>query len=58
MGFGSYDEGEQEDQGTDGDLDLPDDVPDARTEHEGDVRFEFGATNDELLDRLEEIKER
>ena len=56
MGFGSYDEGEQDSQ--EADLDLPEGVPDDRTEHEGDVQYEFTASNDELLDRLEDIKER
>jgi hypothetical protein len=37
MGFGSYDESEQEN-------------------HDGSVEFEIGASNDELLDRLEDIK--
>ena len=56
MGFGSYDESEQENQ----ELDLDDEdgggVKTAENDHEGAVEFEIGASNDELLDKLEEIK--
>ena len=58
MGFGSYDESEQERQ--DYDTDFEDDEDGVRTgeeTHTGEVTFEFGASNDELLDRLEDIKE-
>lgn len=57
MGFGSYDETEQEKQ----DLNVSGDDEDAVDAdggaHEGEVEFEIGASNDELLDRLQEIKE-
>ncbi len=56
MGFGSYDESEQENQ----ELDLADDeegVKTSETDHEGDVEFEIGASNDELIDKLEQIKD-
>ncbi|MFB6126250.1 MAG: DUF5786 family protein [Halolamina sp.] len=56
MGFGSYDESEQENQ----ELNVGDeeDAVDADgAAHEGDVEFEIGASNDELLDRLQDIKE-
>ncbi|MFB6160386.1 MAG: DUF5786 family protein [Haloferacaceae archaeon] len=56
MGFGSYDESEQENQ----ELDLDDDgdgVKTSESEHQGDVEFEPGASNDELLDRLQDIKD-
>lgn len=56
MGFGSYDESEQEHQEYDTDLD-DDGVATSKTDHRGEVRFDIGASNDELLDRLEEIKE-
>jgi hypothetical protein len=56
MGFGSYDESEHEKQDHKTDFD-DDGVSTAESEHDGDVEFEFTASNDELLDRLEEIKE-
>jgi len=57
MGFGSYDESEQENQDYDTDLDDGDGVATSQAEHRGDVEFEIGASNDELLDRLEDIKD-
>jgi len=57
MGFGSYDEGEQDNQEYNADLDESDGVDTDETEHEGAVEFEFTASNDELLDKLEDIKE-
>ncbi|MFB6079594.1 MAG: DUF5786 family protein [Haloferacaceae archaeon] len=56
MGFGSYDESEQDNQEYDTDLDE-DGVETTETDHEGAVEFEIGASNDELLDRLQDIKE-
>ncbi|SFR33973.1 DUF5786 family protein [Halorubrum sodomense] len=55
MGFGSYDESEQENQDLDADFD-DDGVQAAQETHEGSVDYEPGASNDELLDRLQEIK--
>jgi hypothetical protein len=56
MGFGSYDESEQDNQEID--TDLEDDAVDGRDfDHDGDVEFENGASNDELLDRLQDIKD-
>ena len=58
MGFGSYDESEQGNQEYDTDFENDDD--DLKTEeeaHSGEVNFEFDASNDELLDRLKDIKE-
>jgi hypothetical protein len=55
MGFGSYDESEQERR----EYDTDGGEEGIRTEenaHTGEVSFEFDASNDELLDRLEEIK--
>ncbi len=57
MGFGSYDESEQDNQEYDTDFEDDDGVETAESEHDGDVEYEFTASNDELLDRLEEIKE-
>ena len=54
MGFGSYDESEQEDQNVD--FNEEDGVETTENDHEGEVNFEFTASNDELLDRLEDIK--
>jgi hypothetical protein len=56
MGFGSYDESEQENQELDADLDDNEGVETSEADHSGSVEFEIGASNDELLDRLEEIK--
>jgi hypothetical protein len=56
MGFGSYDESEQENQELDTDLDDEEGL-DKAEDHDGEVSFEFEESNDELLDRLEEIKE-
>ena len=57
MGFGSYDESEQENHELDSDLEDDDAVETDRTTHEGDVEYEIGASNDELIDRLQDIKE-
>lgn len=56
MGFGSYDESEQENQEIETDLNE-DDMATADADHDGDVEYEIGASNDELLDRLQEIQE-
>ena len=58
MGFGSYDESEQENQEYDTDLgDDEDGLSTQENEHDGDVEYEFTASNDELLDRLEDMKQ-
>jgi hypothetical protein len=57
MGFGSYDESEQENQDFDTDLEDDDGVATSQSDHRGDVEFEIGASNDELLNRLQDIKE-
>ena len=59
MGFGSYDESEQGNQEYDTDFENEDDG-DLKTEendHTGEVSFEFGESNDKLLDRLQDIKD-
>jgi len=56
MGFGSYDESEQDNQELDADYD-DDGVATSEADHEGDVEYEIGASNDELLDRLQDIKD-
>jgi len=58
MGFGSYDESEQGNR--DFDADGADDDASVTTEehaHEGDVEYDIGASNDELLDKLQDIKD-
>jgi hypothetical protein len=57
MGFGSYDESEQDNQEYDTDFEDDDGVNAEENTHDGDVEFEFTASNDELLDRLQDIKE-
>jgi hypothetical protein len=56
MGFGSYDESEQENQEVDADFEDGNVTADGET-HDGDVEFEFDASNDELLDKLDEMKD-
>lgn len=57
MGFGSYDESEQENQQFEMDDDDDDAVDADGGTHQGSIEFENGASNDELLDRLQDIKE-
>ncbi|MFC7232632.1 DUF5786 family protein [Saliphagus sp. GCM10025308] len=56
MGFGSYDESEQRD--VDADFDENDAVESDETNHQGSIEFENGASSEELLDRLKDIKDR
>jgi hypothetical protein len=56
MGFGSYDESEQQNQ----DIDTEDEnegVDVHENDHEGEVTFETDASTDDLVDRLSEIKD-
>ncbi|MCU4973672.1 DUF5786 family protein [Halobacteria archaeon AArc-m2/3/4] len=55
MGFGSYDESEQQD--LDADFDDEDAVQSEENAHRGSIEFENGASSDELIDRLKEIKD-
>ena len=58
MGFGSYDESEQERHELD--TNFEDDeaaVSDREDDHDGSIEFENGASNDELVERLQEIKD-
>jgi hypothetical protein len=58
MGFGSYDESEQENQTLDSeDIDADEDLDTGQFEHGGEVNYEIDASNDELLERLEDIKD-
>lgn len=54
MGFGSYDESEQQDQDNDIDEDAAVNVHE--NDHRGKVSFDSDASQDELLDKLDEIK--
>jgi hypothetical protein len=56
MGFGSYDESEQDNQEL-GDIEDDDGVTTEENEHDGDIEYEIGASNDELINRLQDIKE-
>ncbi|WP_317176107.1 DUF5786 family protein [Halomontanus rarus] len=56
MGFGSYDESEQQHQDTSDDDE--DDVVDMNEhEHDGEMTVETGGSTDDLLGQLEEIKQ-
>ncbi|ELZ01665.1 hypothetical protein C482_06422 [Natrialba chahannaoensis JCM 10990] len=55
MGFGSYDESEQ--QEVDADFNEDDAVKSGENSHDGTIEFENGASSDELLDRLKDIKD-
>ena len=59
MGFGSYDESDQRNFDADFDEDDGEDaaVESSAHEHEGSIEFENGASSDELLERLKEIKD-
>ena len=56
MGFGSYDESEQDSQTLETDIDDDDAVSVGSTD-DGEIQFEYGeATSDDLLERFQEIK--
>ncbi|WP_435100441.1 DUF5786 family protein [Halarchaeum sp. P4] len=57
MGFGSYDESEQERQQLDSADDDGEGVQTEHNAHEGQVEYEIDASNDELLEKLQDIKE-
>jgi len=57
MGFGSYDESEQENQNFDSDDQSGESVTTGEHTHDGRVEYEIEASNDELLDKLKDIKE-
>ena len=54
MGFGSYDESEQQDQ--DNDIDENSAVNVHENDHHGEISFDSDASRDELLEKLDEIK--
>ena len=55
MGFGSYDESEQQDQNVDASEDEAVNVHES--EFKGDVQFETDASTDELMNQLQDIKD-
>jgi hypothetical protein len=57
MGFGSYDESEQENQQSDADLDDSEGVSVHQNDHKGEATFETGASNEELIDQLQSMKD-
>ncbi|MFT4891905.1 MAG: hypothetical protein ACI9YT_002841 [Halobacteriales archaeon] len=54
MGFGSYDESEQQDRSVDTD-DVDEDT-NTGDDFQGELRVESDADTDELLDRLDDMK--
>ena len=56
MGFGSYDESEQENQQINTDFEDDDGLNTSESSHDGEVEYDIGASSDELLDRLQEMK--
>ncbi len=57
MGFGSYDESEQENQQQSTDDEDVEAVDVHEHEHDGEVSFENNAGTDELIDRLQDMKD-
>lgn len=57
MGFGSYDESEQENQQTETNVDDGETVSLHENQHEGEVSYTSEASSDELIDQLQEIKD-
>lgn len=55
MGFGSYDESEQENQAVETDEDS-EGVSVRENEHKGDVSFETDESASDLVDRLQDMK--
>jgi hypothetical protein len=56
MGFGSYDESEQENQQRDED-DAGEGVSVEENSHDGEVNFEADGSTADLVDRLQDIKD-
>ncbi|MXR42388.1 death domain-associated protein [Halobaculum sp. WSA2] len=58
MGFGSYDESEQERQQSDGADAADGSTVDAHeNDHEGEASFEAGASTDDLVSQLQTMKD-
>lgn len=56
MGFGSYDESEQREQTVDAGRDDGEGVNVHENAHDGEMTFETGASTDDLVDKLGDIK--
>jgi len=56
MGFGSYDESEQENQEGNTDVDEEDAVNVHEHDHQGEVSVESDLSSTELVDQLQEMK--
>ena len=57
MGFGSYDESEQENREIDTENIDDEGRATQENEHKGSVEFDIGASNEDLLDQLQDIKD-
>jgi len=57
MGFGSYDESEQENQQVDEDGQEGEGVTVQENKHDGEVSFESDESASDLIDRLQDMKE-
>lgn len=57
MGFGSYDETEQENQELQADEDESEGVTVHENNHDGEVSFETDASTDDLVGRLDEMRD-
>jgi hypothetical protein len=57
MGFGSYDESEQENQQVDEDESDGEGVTVQQNKHDGEVSFESDQSADDLIDRLQDMKD-
>jgi hypothetical protein len=56
MGFGSYDESEQENQAVETEDDDGEGVSVHENDHQGDVSFETDESATDLVERLQDIK--
>jgi hypothetical protein len=57
MGFGSYDESEQENQEMDADEEDSEAVSVHESEHDGDVSFESDMSTEDLVGKLDQMKD-
>jgi hypothetical protein len=57
MGFGSYDESEQENQELETDEEESDAVSIHESEHDGDVNFESEMSTEDLIGKLDDMKD-
>lgn len=56
MGFGSYDESEQQNQEVGSDDEEGEGVNVHENDHEGEISFESDASTNDLVDQLQDIK--